>query len=92
MDYSKVAFVVILTVLVVIGINAAIYFSFARKRGAGQIELLRRAAQRARSPWENEDKALVELSKLVAGLKDKDTPAGDPDTPSVQADEESPQR
>jgi len=43
-------------------------------RGGGtqtQIDLFRRAAQRARQPWKEEDEALHELSKRVAALKKK---------------------
>jgi hypothetical protein len=62
-----------LTLFLVVGLNAAIY---AALRGGGtqtQIELFRRAAQRARQPWKDEDEALQELSKRVAVLKEKRT-------------------
>jgi hypothetical protein len=71
METDNVLLVVCLTLFLVIGINAALYVSL---RGGGtqtQIDLFRRAAQRARQPWKEEDEALHELSKRVAALKNK---------------------
>lgn len=76
MDISKVALVVCLTLFIVVGINAALYVSLRRGNEAGQIELFRRAAQRAREPWKDEDEALQELSRRVAGLQQA-RPAGE---------------
>lgn len=70
MDYSKAFLVVCVTLIIVIGINAAIYAMFARRRNeVGQIELLRRASQRARQPWHREDEALQELFQRVKELR-----------------------
>jgi hypothetical protein len=70
MDYSKAFLVVCVTLIIVIGLNAAIYAMFARRRNeVGQIELLRRASQRARQPWHGEDEALQELSQRVKELR-----------------------
>lgn len=68
-----------LTLLIVIGVNVLIYFSVTRKGTIGQIELLRRAAKQARNPWEVEDNALAELSKLVADLKENSSQGKDDD-------------
>lgn len=70
MDPSRVFLVVCITLFLVVGINAAIYVSFSRKNTVGQIELMRRAANRARDPWGPEDADLKELSRLVTDLKD----------------------
>lgn len=73
MESDKILLVICLTLFLVVGLNAAIYASL---RGGGtrtQIELFRRAAQRARHPWKDEDEALQELSKRVAALKEKRT-------------------
>ena len=70
MDYSKAILVVCLTLFIVIGVNAWIYVSISRKNSIGQIELLRRAANRAKNPWQPEDDNLSELSRLVKGLQD----------------------
>ncbi|HJW90768.1 MAG TPA: hypothetical protein VJ436_09020 [Anaerolineales bacterium] len=78
MDIGRVTLVVCLTVLIVVGINAAFYVYLRKGNEAGQIELLQRAARRARQPWENEDQALQELSKRVAALQREGDPAGDP--------------
>lgn len=71
MDTGNVPLVLCLTLVVVIGINAALYVSLRGGSTAGQIELFRRAAQRARQPWKDEEDALEELSKRVAILKSK---------------------
>lgn len=71
MQSDNLLLVLCLTLFLVVGINAAIYASL---RGGGtqtQIDLFRRAAQRARQPWKDEDEALQELSRRVAALKGK---------------------
>jgi hypothetical protein len=78
MDTSNVALVVCLTLLIVVGINAALYVALRRGKETGQIELLRRAARRARQPWKYEDDALQELSRRVADLKREDQMQLDP--------------
>ena len=69
MDLNGVPLVICLTVFIVIGVNAALLVALRRGNEAGQIELLKRAASRARQPWKHEDEALKELSKRVADLK-----------------------
>lgn len=75
MDYSKALIIVFITLVIVIGLNAAIYYGITRKHSrndsVGQIELLRRAAGRVRDPWEVENTNLSELSKLVKDLPGK---------------------
>ncbi len=71
METDKVLIVVCLTLFLVVGINAAIYVSLRGGGTQSQIDLFRRAAQRARQPWKDEDEALEELSKRVAALKEK---------------------
>lgn len=69
MDTGKAALVICLTLIIVIGVNAAIYASLRNRSTVGQIEMLRRAVRRARNPWEHEDNDLLELSRRVAALK-----------------------
>lgn len=69
MDFDRAALVICVTLFIVVGINAAIFVSARRRNTIGQIELLRRAAGRARKPWGNEDANLKELSQRVAALK-----------------------
>jgi hypothetical protein len=78
-DPGKVMLVIGLTLLIVIGVNVLIYFSVTRKGTIGQIELMRRAANQARNPWEVEDNSLSELSKLVADLQKKPDQGQDED-------------
>ena len=71
MDPVKAAIVVVITLAVVVVLNLAIYV-YARRGRRGlphEIELFKRAAQRARNPWGKEDDMLDELSRLTAELK-----------------------
>jgi hypothetical protein len=71
MDYSKAVLIVCLTLIIVIGFNIIIYASAKRDKSAGTVELLRRASQRARDPWKNEDDDLEELSRIVSILRNQ---------------------
>lgn len=74
MDYGRAALVVFITLFIVIGVNAAIYVSFTRRKNhssVGQIEMLQRAARQVRNPWEKEDADLQELSQRVKTLRPK---------------------
>lgn len=70
-DGERASLVICLTVVAVIFINVGIFSLFRRGPGnsAGQVEMLRRAAHRARQPWQEEDDNLKELSRQVAALK-----------------------
>ena len=71
MDYSKAALVIFLTLVIVIGFNLVIYFSYSKRNdgGGGSVDMLRNAYKRARNPWEIEDSNLKELSERVAELE-----------------------
>jgi hypothetical protein len=68
-DTGRALLVIILTLLGVILINVAIYYSVKGKGTIGQIKMMQKAAKQARNPWKVEDKALAELSDLVKKLK-----------------------
>ncbi len=84
MDTGRAILVICLTLIVVVGINAAIYVMVKGKNTVGQIELLRRAAQRARDPWQSEDASLRELSQRVANLPQKPEQDGAPEDEKVE--------
>ena len=69
MDLDKALLVIILTVGAVILFNVMIYLSARRGNEVTTINLMRKAARRARNPWQDEDDALKELSDIVSGLK-----------------------
>jgi hypothetical protein len=69
MNVDKAPLVICLALFIAIGVPAAIYAVVRRGTGPGQIELLQRASHRASQPWEEENKALEELSKRVAEFK-----------------------
>jgi hypothetical protein len=70
---EKITLVIGLTLLIVIGVNVALYFGFRNRGLPHQIELFRKAARRARNPWQDEDDALGELANLVAKLKENES-------------------
>lgn len=69
MDLDRAFLVIILTVGAVILFNVIIYLSARRGNEVNTINLMRKAARRARNPWQDEDDALKELSEIVAGLQ-----------------------
>jgi archaellum component FlaC len=71
MDTNRAFLIVCLTVSAVIIFNVMIYLSLRRGNETTTIDLMRKAAGRARNPWKDEDDALQELSNLVSGLKDE---------------------
>lgn len=82
MDVTKALLVVVITLVIVVGINAAIYIGVTRKNSRnsslGQIELLRKAAGRVKDPWESENTNLSELSRLVKDFRSSTPEAQDP--------------
>ena len=69
MDLDRASLVICLTVGVVILINVMIYLSLRRGNEVTTVDLFRKAAKRARNPWQDEDDALRELSDIVVGLQ-----------------------
>ncbi len=76
MDTGKAVLVVAITLILVVAINAWIYFAFSRKNTIGQIEILQRAARQLKNPWQSEDNDLQELSRLVKDMPKPSSPAG----------------
>ena len=69
MDLDRAFLVICLTVGVVVLVNIMIYLSLRRGNEVTTVDLMRKAARRARNPWKDEDDALQELSDIVAGLR-----------------------
>jgi hypothetical protein len=86
-DFEKLLLVICLTVLIVAGLNALAYAALRRGDEANMIELTRKAAQRARNPWKDEEMALQELSRLVTSLKENE--AGRQETGNGEAPAEN---
>jgi hypothetical protein len=67
------AFLVLGIVLALgLALPVGIFLSSRRGQGAEQIELYKRAADRARNPWKAEDDDLKELSSKVKALKEQE--------------------
>jgi hypothetical protein len=69
MENNRLFWVLCLTLLLVVGLNILIYVALKGKKTESMVEVLRRLSKGVRNPWEAEDAALSELSKLVADLK-----------------------
>ena len=74
-DFERLLLVICLTVLIVAGLNALVYAGLRRGKEANMVELTRKAAQRARNPWQDEEEALQELSRMVSSLEKTDPAA-----------------
>jgi hypothetical protein len=88
MDVDRAIIVAGATILVVILFNVMLYLSLRRGDEVTTIDMVRKAARRARQPWKDEDDALQELSKLVNNLKDDsnnlDKPQEEPPGPEPE--------
>jgi hypothetical protein len=69
MDLDRAFLVIFLTVAAVVVFNVILYLSVRRGDEVTTIDLMRKAARRARNPWKDEDDALQELSELVSEFK-----------------------
>jgi len=69
MESDQIFLVIVLTVVIVLGINGLLYLALRRGNEANMIDLTRKALKNTRNPWEEEDRSLQELSSLVADLK-----------------------
>lgn len=84
MDTGLAAIVILITVAAVILFNVILYYGVTKGWGKGfgrEIDLFRKAADRARSPWEQENKDLDELSRRVSALRG--SPEQQPQEPAV---------
>lgn len=63
----------VLCIVLILGLGLPISMYLAGRRGKSieQIELLKRAANRARSPWKSEDDDLEELARKVKEIQAK---------------------
>ncbi len=74
---SGMIIVLVIVVVLVVGVNGLLILNLRRgfnkfKSPSLWFGQFRNITRRARNPWENENKDLEELSKLVEQLKDKD--------------------
>lgn len=88
LDLGRAALIVILALVGVVFINVAIYYMVKGKGTIGQIQMIRKAAGRARNPWEVEDQALQDLSELVKQLKNPTPDKASPEEPPTAHSEQ----
>lgn len=70
----KAVLVVVITLVLVVLLNLAIYYLATRRKFGGDIELFRQASSQMRAPWEQEDRKLQELSRLVNDARKQEQP------------------
>ena len=87
MDFSRAFVIVGIALVLVILFNVAIYFGYGRKNSRNEFNDMIKAMKKMRSPWEEEDKDLNELSRRVAALK-KDLDDDQPDTKKTESPEQ----
>lgn len=71
MDPGQLIFIFCLVAFIVIGINAFLYVTLKQRSTITQVDLLRKAADRARDPWGEENANLAELSQRIADLREQ---------------------
>lgn len=71
MDPGQYIFLFCLVAFIVIGINAFLYVTLKQRNTVNQVDLLRKAADRARDPWGEENANLAELSNRIADLRER---------------------
>lgn len=65
-------------ILVVVVINVGLIYALRSKNTGEQLDLLRKAGQSARNPWQKEDARLKELSEKVAHLQKSENHSDSP--------------
>jgi hypothetical protein len=86
-DAGKALLVIAITIIGVIFVNVAIYYSIRGKGFSQQIDMFRNAARKARNPWEFEDKNLEDLSALVKKLQEPPQTGTGPDLADNQKEQ-----
>jgi hypothetical protein len=66
----KVILALAIVIALVVGVNGYLLAALRKGRSFQHIQLLQKAARRARDPWQPENKDLAELSRLVSQFKD----------------------
>jgi flagellar biosynthesis chaperone FliJ len=66
---TKVAVALLMVIVLVIGINGFLILALRKGKDIQQIQLWQKAVNRARDPWQTENKELKELSQLVSKFK-----------------------
>lgn len=80
MDISRATWVICITIVVVIILNAGIFLAFSKRKPDSYSSAFGKATREMRNPWQREDERLAELSQRIADLRnsapsDKDTDA-----------------
>ena len=74
---TRVILALLIVVILVLGVNGLLILALRKGRDIQQIRLWQKAVHRARDPWQNENKDLEELSRLVSELKESGEEVGE---------------
>jgi hypothetical protein len=66
-------------IFIIIAINISLFSALRNKNSSQSVNLYKSAFVRAKSPWQPEDEALLELSKLTKDLSSSPTDKGTTD-------------
>ncbi|MDD5469152.1 MAG: hypothetical protein PHS96_15290 [Anaerolineales bacterium] len=69
---ERVLLVTCASLFVVIGLNVLIYLAFHKGEPVGKIEVFKRAADRLRQPWQEEQAEIGELARRVEALRQEE--------------------
>lgn len=93
-ETEKELFALAATAVIVLAVNLVLLVPRLRSRIQREAEAVRRAAERARAPWKEEDEAAAELHRRVTGLREASAAGATsraPDThPASGPDDSSP--
>lgn len=67
---EKELFALVAAAVIVLAVNLVLLVPRLRSRIQREAEAVRRAAERARAPWKEEDEAAAELHRRVMGLRE----------------------
>lgn len=74
-ETENVLFALGAAALIVLSVNLVLIIPRLRSRMHREADAARRATERARAPWKEEDEAAAELHRRVAGLREAGAPS-----------------
>jgi hypothetical protein len=77
MDVERAAWVICITLVLVIFLNAGIFLAFSKRKPDSFSSTFGKAARGMQNPWQREDARLTELSQRIAELQKNPPPQGD---------------
>lgn len=86
MDISRASWVICITIVAVIILNAGIFLAFSKRKPDSYSSTFGKATREMRNPWQREDERLAELSQRIANLRNNAPLDRDSDSESDNQD------